>query len=84
MRFQHYMLMQEETRRAFANYNLASVNVTLAQIRERAAELSSQSFESVGKGKLNEAIGPVTAREREVALNIVRYVVYGRSEKVEP
>lgn len=81
MRPVRYREAQTETRLEYANYNDAARRLDLAHIRERAAELGSQSFESVGKGKLFERIGTLSDTQREVALAFVRYAVYGRTDE---
>ncbi len=66
---------------AYANYNAASYSLELASIRERNAELASQSFESIAKGALHMTLGNITAKEREIGLAFARYAVYGRHDQ---
>lgn len=81
IRFPHYMHMQTETKAAYAEYNAAARQLDLAHIRERNAELASQSFDSVAKGKLRETLGELTDREREIGIAFARYATYGRTDK---
>ena len=80
-RFPHYMHMQTATKAAMAEYNSAARALDLAQIRERNAEIASQSFASVAKGKMHESLGELTEREREIGISFARYVAYGRTDK---
>ena len=75
------MHMQSETKAARAEYNAAARQLDIAHINERNAELASQSFESVAKGKLLEKLGDITNREREVGIAFARYATYGRTDK---
>lgn len=68
MRFQIAVV---ERREAFADYNAAGLKLENRQMKERAAELESQSLVSIGFGEIAD-------REREVGLMFVRYVVGGR------
>jgi len=68
--FMQFQLAQVEKREAYAEYNAASLKLENRKMRERAAELESQSLESVG-------FNDVTKREREIGLAFVRYVVSG-------
>ena len=77
----NYSKAQAEKRAAFNAYNAASIALQNAQIGERAAELGSQSFESIAQGKLQKTVGEISDREREIGLAFVRYAVYGRSDK---
>lgn len=70
-----YEIARTDKRRAYAEYNHAASALELATIRERAAECHSQSFNSLSFSK---ELGPITEREREVALAFVRYAVNGR------
>ena len=79
-RFPHYMHMQTATRAASAEFNAASRQLDLAHIHERNAELASQSFDSVAKGKLREHLGELTSREREIGIAFARYATYGRTD----
>jgi hypothetical protein len=80
-RFPHYMHMQTSTKAAYAEYNAAALKLDLAHIHERNAELASQSFDSVAKGKLRESLGELTDREREIGIAFARYATYGRADK---
>lgn len=80
-RFPHYMHMQTATKAAAAEYNSAARQLDLAHIHERNAELASQSFDSVAKGKLRECLGELTDREREIGIAFARYATYGRADK---
>jgi len=80
-RFPHYMHMQIATKAASTEYNAAARLLDLAYINERNAELASQSFDSVAKGKLRESLGELTDREREIGIAFARYATYGRSDK---
>ncbi len=66
---------------AWNQYNYAGTALRVADIEMRAAELGSQSLESVDGGKLHATLMAISYREREVALAFVRYAVYGRSDK---
>lgn len=78
--FLHYQLAQAEARVAFERYSGASSQLENCRIRERAAELRSQSIESIAKGGLAKAVGEINDHERSIALAFVRYVVYGRTD----
>lgn len=80
-RFPHYMHMQTATKAAVADYNASAHQLNLAHIYERNAELASQSFNSVAKGKLRETLGELTDREREIGIAFARYSTYGRTDK---
>ncbi len=69
-----------EREKAYERYNYASSALTLAQVQERAAELASQSFESVAKGAMHKALGPLTEREREIGIAFARYAACGRTD----
>lgn len=77
----HYMHMQTATKAASSEYNAAARQLDLAHIYERNAELASQSFDSVAKGKLRERIGELTDREREIGIAFARYATYGRADQ---
>jgi len=73
MSFSQYMLAQSETRKAYQQYCYAGANLELAQIKERLAEIKSQSdpIDSLLKQ-------PMSERDRLYA--IAFYVVNGRFE----
>jgi hypothetical protein len=73
--------MQTATRAASAAYNAAARQLDLAHIKERNAELASQSFESVAEGKLCKRLGEITTREREIGIAFARYATYGRTDE---
>ena len=81
IRLPHYMQTQTATRAARAEYDAASRGLELAQIKERNAELASQSFDSVARGKLRETLGELTDREREIGIMFARYATYGRTDR---
>lgn len=81
IRFPRYMHAQTATKAARAEYNASSCQLELATIRERNAELASQSFVSVAKGELYKTIGELTEREREIGIAFARYATYGRTDK---
>ena len=81
IRFPHYMNTQAATKAAYAEYNAAARTLELAHIHERNAELASQTFGSVAKGKLRDTVGELTEREREIGIAFARYAVYGRTDK---
>lgn len=76
-----YRLAVAERQRYYADYCAASSQLERANAVERNAELASQSFESVGGGKLKESIGEITDREREIGLAFARYATFGRTDK---
>lgn len=80
MRFPNYMHAQTESRAARAEYNAAAQWLEITHVRERNAELASQSFESVAKGKLLERLGELTEREREIGIAFARYATFGRTD----
>ncbi len=53
---------------------------TIAEIREREAELASQAFQYVGHGGLKKTLGEITDREREIGIAFARYVICGRTD----
>ena len=69
-----------EVYRARAESEAAGRGYDLAEIRDRQAELASQAFEYVAKGKLVEKWGELTDREREIGIAFSRYAVYGRTD----
>lgn len=75
------MHMEIATKAASAEYNAAARRLELALIHERNAELASQSFDSVAKGRLRESLGELTDREREIGIAFARYATHGRSDK---
>lgn len=74
--FMRFQLAQAERRVAYAEYNAASLRVENCQIKERNAEIESQSLESLALGK---KLGTLTDRERSIGLDFARYVVTGRT-----
>ena len=80
MRFATYMQTQSETREAYAGYNYSACKLELAHVKERNAELASQSFEAVAKGELAKRLGPLTEREREIGIAFARYAAIGRCD----
>lgn len=76
-----FTLAQAKKDGAYSAYCAAAHWLEIEQIRERCAELASQSFESVAKGKLHETLGPLTDREREIGLAFARYATHGRTDK---
>jgi hypothetical protein len=81
LRSLRYREAQTETEAAYAKYNAAARALDIAHIQERNAELGSQCFESVAKGKLHERLGAINAREREIGLAFARYATYGRCDE---
>jgi hypothetical protein len=81
--FSRYMQAQERTRTAYANYNHAAVNLELSRIKERAAEIHSQSWESIAEGKLlsREVLDSLPENTRSIVLRVVEYVVNNRIER---
>lgn len=79
-RASRYREAQIQKARAYAEYDAASNALTIAQIRERCAELSSQSFVSIGGGKLEDQLGELTDREREIGIAFAQYAVFGRTD----
>jgi len=82
--FGQYMSAQEVTRTASANRNYASVNLELAKIKERLAEIRSQ-HDPVAK--LLEEIGIEVERGndgyekgRKLLDRIATYVVFGNKD----
>jgi hypothetical protein len=72
--FMAYMLRQEERKRAYAEYNAASLGLELARIKERLAQIESQ-HEPLGA--LNSgAVDYDSARKKQLA--VAFYVVVGR------
>lgn len=80
-RFPHYMHKMTEVASARHACEAADRGLELAIIRERNAELASQSFESVAKGALSKRLGPVSDREREIGIAFARYATYGRTDE---
>jgi hypothetical protein len=80
-RSQRYTVTQEEKRTAYAEYNYTSTKLELCTIRERNAELGSQDFQYIAKGNLQERLGEITDREREIGLAFARYATYGRTDE---
>lgn len=76
-RFQAYLLAQAEERAAYQQYNYSSTLLEFNRAKMRAAEIESQSWDSI-KGL--SSTGPVTERERNVAIAAARYVICGRAE----
>jgi hypothetical protein len=75
-----FRLKTEEKSTAYANYNHAGERLERVGIELREAELGSQAFEFVAKGKLQETLGEISDREREIGLAFARYAVYGRTD----
>ena len=80
-RSNEYRIACTERDKAYAEYNVASRNIELAYIIERNAELASQAFMYVAKGKLKETLGDITDREREIGIAFARYATYGRIDR---
>lgn len=78
--FLKYQEAKAQRENAFTNYNWAGDRLKLAQIMERAAELKSQSLESVGKGEIVSSMihDDTNGHIRHDMLKAVEYVVYGR------
>lgn len=68
-----------ETKEAKAQYNYHSLRLELKRKEERGAELASQAFKYVANGKLKDHLGDISDREREIAIAIVKYVLYGNT-----
>lgn len=69
--FARYMHAQEKRRGAYSEYNYAGVNLTLAQIRERLAEIRSQ----------HEPLESESEGDKLIRVKMIRaafYVVVGR------
>lgn len=81
IRFSHYIHTQTATKAARAQAEASQARLEIASIEERDAELSSQSFASVARGRLFETLGKITDREREIGIAFARYAVYGRTDK---
>jgi len=75
--FQNYMLQQSRRETAYANLNHASQALENARVRERLAEIKSQSEPLAG---LMEQ--PMTERDRLYAA--AYYVVIGRMPEEQP
>lgn len=80
-RTSNYRIAQVERIAAYAQYNWASTNLEFCKVKEREAELGSQSFEFVANGKLFERLGKLSDKEREIGLAFARYAVYGRTDE---
>lgn len=78
--FLKYQEAKEKREHAYTNYNWAGDRLKLAQIMERAAELQSQTIESVGKGHLCNKLTRPTPDHllKHDMLKAVEYVVFGR------
>lgn len=74
--FQEYMLQQAKREAAYANYNYAGQALENARVRERLAEIKSQS-----QPLTNLLIQQMTERERLYAA--AYYVVMGRLPEKE-
>jgi hypothetical protein len=73
--FSRYMLAQEERRTAYERYNYAGAALELARIRERLAEIGSQSEPLASL--LTKPLG-----ERDRLYSAAFYVVVGRMPEV--
>lgn len=78
--FLKYQEAKEKREHAYTNYNWAADKLNLAQIMERAAELRSQSLESVGKGEIASSMIHIESNVnvKHDMLKAVEYVVFGR------
>lgn len=79
----HFREATEHERAAREAWEAASARLTVAQIQRRAAELASQSLESIGRGELRHTIGgDLSPAARKAALAFVRYAVFGRCDSI--
>jgi hypothetical protein len=79
--FSAYMEAQEHTRRMFAEYNSASRGLEMAKVKERCAEVRSQS-EPLKTLMDKLGIGGVRYEEaRELLCGLAEYVVLGREAR---
>ena len=80
MSFINYQLAQSNKHCAYVNYSYAGVQLELATIKERAAELQSQVWASVAKGKLINKCAEPTDRELMLMRWIAEYIACGRTD----
>jgi hypothetical protein len=79
-----YMIAQEHRQRMYAEYNAAARGLEMASVKERSAEVRSQSeplHTLLRKLGFDRVLDESRVEMRELLCGLAEYVAYGRSLK---